>query len=409
LASRCTPPGSIYRNLRGLAGVAYGNLIAVDVDGGWQTERAQTYVWDRDGLFVGGIMDAVDLDAAPEVMYHLGGELAHATVATFPDGKVYFAGNWENEVRLYEVSGWDGWERQTGELLVKHAAPDSVGQGLTAEYFRDEAFRGPAAVRVEGRIALDGRAMRARAPEGSRAGPHSARWRGELVPTYGPRYAGAWTRVEDPRASGGALHLSHATGDRVECKFRGTSIKVLGLVGRRTGVVNVELDGKPIATNVDLSRDETAYGVTLFERAGLSRGDHVIVLESRGTRHSPIGGALAIERFVAGPLAIDADGLPYTFHVDTTGEARLWLDGTSLLSAQPHPGAPARLSSTALKLERRGHPIQLSLAAGTSSARITLSWSSPLDPERPVPERALFPVVHDARSAWAGAADGLNQ
>jgi len=94
--------------------------IAIDVDGGWNVERAQTYVWDRDGLFVGGLFDHPKVDGTPEFMYHLGGELAHGTLYTGPDGDVIFAGNWESEVRLYRITGWGTpsapWLRQSGSV-----------------------------------------------------------------------------------------------------------------------------------------------------------------------------------------------------------------------------------------------------------------------------------------------------
>jgi hypothetical protein len=128
-----TSPGLIYWNLRGIAGVAHGSLVAVDVDGGWAKERAQTYVWDRDGLFVGGLFDHPRLQGIPEFMYHLGGELAHATLYTLPDGAVLFAGNWENEVRVYRITGWETadapWVRTSGQLILappaSHEAPPS--------------------------------------------------------------------------------------------------------------------------------------------------------------------------------------------------------------------------------------------------------------------------------------------
>jgi hypothetical protein len=115
-----TSAGLIYWNLRGIAGVTHDCLVALDVDGGWASERAQTYVWDRDGLFVGGLMDHPKLDGIPEFMYHLGGELAHGTLFTAPDGDVIFAGNWESDVRLYRITGFDTaaapWVRMSGSL-----------------------------------------------------------------------------------------------------------------------------------------------------------------------------------------------------------------------------------------------------------------------------------------------------
>ena len=111
-------------------------LVAFDVDGGWNAERAQSYVWDRDGLFVGGLFDHPKLDATPEFMYHLGGELAHGTLYTEPNGDVIFAGNWESEVRLYRITGWDTaaapWLRMSGPLTIGHVTSGGIRPSLTA-------------------------------------------------------------------------------------------------------------------------------------------------------------------------------------------------------------------------------------------------------------------------------------
>ena len=112
-------PGEIRHNLRGIAGVAHDCVVALDVDGGWNMANlAVTYVWDQDGLYVGGLMDAPDLNGIAKHWYQLGGEFCHASVATLPDGDVLFFGNWENEVRVYRVSGWNDWQRQSGKIRI---------------------------------------------------------------------------------------------------------------------------------------------------------------------------------------------------------------------------------------------------------------------------------------------------
>ncbi len=76
------------------------------------------------GLYVGGVMDAPDLNGIEKHWYQLGGEHCHASAATLPDGDVLFFGNWENEMRVYRISGWNGWQRQSGRLqLTAPAAP----------------------------------------------------------------------------------------------------------------------------------------------------------------------------------------------------------------------------------------------------------------------------------------------
>ena len=59
-------------------------------------------------------MDSLKSKDTPKHRHQLGGEFCHASVATLPDGDVLFFGNWEKEIRVYRISGWNGWQRQTG-------------------------------------------------------------------------------------------------------------------------------------------------------------------------------------------------------------------------------------------------------------------------------------------------------
>ena len=99
-------PGEVHTHLRGVAGVAHDCVIAIDVDGGWNMKHpAATYVWDKDGLYVGGLMDNPNLNGIEKYWYQCGGEFCHASVHTLPSGDVLFFGNWENEMRRLRRHG----------------------------------------------------------------------------------------------------------------------------------------------------------------------------------------------------------------------------------------------------------------------------------------------------------------
>jgi hypothetical protein len=381
-----TRPGLVYWNLRGLAGVAHDCLVATDVDGGWSSERAQTYVWDRDGLFVGGVMDAPDLTVAPEFMYHLGGELAHSTVLTLPDGDVLFAANWENEVRIYRVRGWDGpdspWVRATGTVRVRVASRDEVGQGLTTEALGAASPDAPDLARVE-------------SPNRPRAAPRPAsagtitgwRWRGSLRPEQGPSYQGYWHPAKRAEAFDGRVHESHNAGARARCRFKGRSIAVVSLTGPSCGHAKVFIDGALAPGLIDCAAPGAAHDAVVFERKGLADAVHTIAIEVVNV-NAPA--AFNVDKFVVDGRPIDDDGLPYVFYVGGREPAELWLDGAKLVERKPSAKASDDTASAPIKLLVVDHALRLDVPARAARG-LSLSWSSPLSTKQKVPVTALFP------------------
>lgn len=68
-------PGQINHNLRSFAGIVHNCVVVTDVNGGWTSGMtadgnfyAHSYIWDPDGLYVGGIMDNPDLNGIPNYM-----------------------------------------------------------------------------------------------------------------------------------------------------------------------------------------------------------------------------------------------------------------------------------------------------------------------------------------------------
>jgi hypothetical protein len=112
------PAGKVYA-FRTVVGITHNSIIANDYDGGWDSvPNPITYVWDRDGLWVGGLFDNIDLSAAPREYYNLSSDNLVGDIWTDPaTGDVYYFGTGgagDCNPRIYRISGWNGWVRQSG-------------------------------------------------------------------------------------------------------------------------------------------------------------------------------------------------------------------------------------------------------------------------------------------------------
>jgi hypothetical protein len=130
--------GMIARRLASPAGGRVKSVLLQDYQGHDYTldqASALTYVWDEDGLWVGSVFDSVD-PASPQFMYDGGGEFLQGQLHDVPGSDdVYYYGNWENETRVWRVSGWTGWTKQAGAVdRSAGAAPAAVAvtSGCTA-------------------------------------------------------------------------------------------------------------------------------------------------------------------------------------------------------------------------------------------------------------------------------------
>jgi hypothetical protein len=411
LSYQPTDPGLIYWTLRGISGVTHGCLVATDYDGGWNGEPAHTYVWDRDGLFVGGILDNPDLGGGVQpFMYQCSGEFAHSALYTAANGDVYFAGTWENDARIYKVTGWDDWVRLSGTFVVGSTDPSNTGEGLAATYFDNEVFTDPRTTRVDGPIDFNwGSAI----PSGTAltsADTYSVRWLGNLRPTYGPKYTNVWVRTPDASASEGGYHQAYANGATVDVAFNGGSITVVGIKVPNGGIARFYLDGNyltPAGPDASLDSPDgstTVYGATLFERHDLGSGDHVLRVESvsipgQGNRR------VDIDEFIVAGGTIEDDGVPYRFYVDSDDGAQLWVDNKLEIYDWGTKSASSEASTGDIKLLRKDNPVELSYFKDAGgSASIDFQWSSPFETKQDVPARALFPTVaHPIAEQTTGA------
>jgi hypothetical protein len=383
-------PGEVHRHLRGIAGVAHGCVVALDVDGGWDMKHpAATYVWDPDGLFVGGLLETPDLRGTAKHWYQCGGEFCHAAVHTLPSGDVLFFGNWENEMRVYRVTGWPGWKRKTGTVRLERPRSAHTGQGLAVAHYDDAAMT---KLRTAG---LD-RQVAARWGEG-KAAPTAVRWTGTVRPEYGPAYTGPWTSRADKDCFEGTVSASRDDNASMTFRFRGTSVKVIGSTGPNHGLADIALDGKP-RSRADCYSAEVRRGVTLLARGGLPDGDHEVTVTVVGWNGKPRNKAssdawVMLDRFVADGRSCDDAGYPYTFSANADGRLGLWADRRPVIQDARARASREDITGKPIKLLRKPYALQLDYTQGTAGGGVRLFWSSPLEAQCPVPTRCLGPVI----------------
>lgn len=123
-------PGELFTNFRRNWGVVRDVVVATDYNGGWNgAPPAMTYAWDKDGLWAGALFERVALDAAPLALYTLSSDDLAGDVAAGPTpNQVLVYGAHENEVRVFQVDGWQGWQHRQGD--VRLAAPGAAKPGL---------------------------------------------------------------------------------------------------------------------------------------------------------------------------------------------------------------------------------------------------------------------------------------
>ncbi len=383
-------PGEIKTHLRGIAGVAHDCVVAIDVDGGWNLSNlAITYVWDRDGLYVGGLMDSPDLNGIEKYWYQLGGEHCHSSVYMLPAGDVLFFGNWENEMRVYRISGWNDWQRQSGIVRITKPAAAHTGSGLATATFADAAMTKPRATTVDPLIDVSW--------GDAKPVPASVRWSGIVLPDYGPSYTGPWSVRADKECFEGTVRSARDNNASVSFRFHGSSIAVIGTTGPNGGFADIALDGVA-QPQADCYSPEVKRNATLFAKEGLADGDHEVTVTVVGWYGKPRNKASSdawvnIDKFVVDGREYDDAGLPYVFSANADGKLQLWLNREPMFKDEAARSERAEIVGRTVKLLRRQTPIQLNYSDGKAGGGVTLEWSSPFEPKQPLPTRCLYPVT----------------
>jgi hypothetical protein len=382
--------GEVRTHLRGIAGIAHDCVIAIDNDGGSNTQKLYgnlSYVWDADGLFVGGLMDTSEFDGIAKHWYQLGGEFCHASVATLPGGDVLFFGNWENEMRVYRISGWNGWQRQSGKFQLKKPAAAHTGQGLTAVTFEDIAMTKPLDVAVAPGINV--------AWSQKKPAPAGIRWTGTLLPEYGPAYKGPWSEQKDKDAFEGATRGSRDNNASVTFRFRGTSIRVIGKTGPKGGFADIALDGQP-QPQFDCYSPEVKRDAVLFVNENMPDADHEVTITVVGWHGKPRNKASSdswvhVDKFIVNGHDYDDAGLPHTFTATADGTVTLLVNRSPVIEQTEAKLTREEFTSKPVKLLRRRIPISLTQTTAHDGGGIKLEWSSPLQTRQTVPTANLYP------------------
>jgi hypothetical protein len=191
-------PGAL-RTLRHIYGVVNDSLVFGEISQSWAYDGVTSvYVYNKDGLYAGQILEMPADQSTPSTRYSLSAEAITGAINQDASGNVYFFGDWVNEARAYKISGWTGWTTATGQVTVPNAytapaflaestGPISTGTGLTGRYYTNDHFGGaPAFTRVDPKINFRWTAEvplptgYAHSPTG--VDPFSVRWTGTLTP-----------------------------------------------------------------------------------------------------------------------------------------------------------------------------------------------------------------------------------
>ena len=98
-----------------IMGTTHKCVVVGDVEGGLQ------HVWDRDGLWVGRLLESPMLTkGVPPQAFEVCGEQFGGSLYTDPKtGEVLFYGSGINNIPVFRITGWDGWIRKAGTVKIK--------------------------------------------------------------------------------------------------------------------------------------------------------------------------------------------------------------------------------------------------------------------------------------------------
>ncbi|WP_405862743.1 hypothetical protein OG361_34530 [Streptomyces sp. NBC_00090] len=127
-------------------------------------------------------------------------------------------------------------------------------------------------------------------------------------------YTGAWTHA-DPSAGYtagdlfGTESFTNVTGAKAEFSFTGTQVGFYSAKAENLGIVAISVDGGP-ATEADLYAPAEQFQQRVFERTGLTGGEHTVTVRVTGRKNAASVDAYlsldAIEALGGDPFAMDA-------------------------------------------------------------------------------------------------------
>ena len=147
-----------------ILGAPHGCVVVGDMQCYYEIKDL-LHVWDRDGLWVGRMLESPDLDAAPKSAYVLctenfGGSLyevgVESKVPGLSAGDVVVFGSGQNGTPVYRVTGWDRFRRQSGTVSLSAEAAAKVTARIEADRRRTDLARiRPIPARGSGAVKVD--------------------------------------------------------------------------------------------------------------------------------------------------------------------------------------------------------------------------------------------------------------
>lgn len=132
-----TMPGWAFGSLRAIIGEVNGCVVVMD-------GQVPASVWTSDGLYAGSFYDDAPAHAhdvgwqklAYPIQFNDDDNQWGSVIQDTATGNVYWLKGLANSTPAYQVSGWDGWERQSGALTITAPAVAALAQGtgLAAVY-----------------------------------------------------------------------------------------------------------------------------------------------------------------------------------------------------------------------------------------------------------------------------------
>ena len=99
------------------------------------------------------------------------------------------------------------------------------------------------------------------------------------------KFSGEWTTIASPQAAEGKIHVTKNQGDSVTASFLGTGIEYIAQKAEGYGEVDLYLDGKlEKKIQLGLKNFPVLSGVMVFQRLGLTRGQHTLKIVNAGAR-----------------------------------------------------------------------------------------------------------------------------
>lgn len=97
-------------------------------------------IWSHDGLFLGSVFDARANDGLDDGFYRVHGDDNQGGAITQSEsGNTYWLMPYQAHNRLYEITGWNDWQRSEGPIQLRRMPADSPsdGKGLSVTYLQN--------------------------------------------------------------------------------------------------------------------------------------------------------------------------------------------------------------------------------------------------------------------------------